>query len=94
MSEPGDLVALVARLRNWAAERDTDRFLLDGSFEAYGLDVERAVAAARPLVQGAATAVFQVAALLQKSAAYKQATSGSGGSNSSGSSNGHARKEE
>ena len=70
--DPGDLVDLVSRLRAWGSDRDTDAYLIERSFEPYGLEIEAAAARARPLVQDAANAVFQLVTLIEKTSEYKK----------------------
>ena len=70
--QPGDLPELVARLRRWMADRDTDAYLLEGSFERYGSEVERAASIARPLVQDAASAIFALVLAIERTPEYKR----------------------
>lgn len=70
--QPGDLPDLIGRLRRWSSDRDSDAYLIEGSFEPYGLEVEALAARARPLVQAAADAVFQLVLALEKTPDYKR----------------------
>lgn len=75
-SVSGDLVALVARLRRFASDRDSEAYLIEGSFERFGADVEAQAVAARSAVQGAADAVFQLVLALERTPDYKRQVKG------------------
>lgn len=70
--QPGDLVALDAKLRTFMGDFDDHALLIEPSFLAYGSEVEAAAAAARPVVQEAANMLCALLALIEKTAEYKQ----------------------
>jgi len=75
-SVSGELMSLVARLRRFASDRDSEAYLIEGSFERFGADVEAQAAAARSAVQGAADAVFQLVLALERTPEYKRQVKG------------------
>lgn len=70
--QPGDLVDLASRLRRFMSELETNAFLIEGSFERIGPDVEAAAAVARPVVQNAANRLFNLLEQIEKTPEYRR----------------------
>lgn len=64
--EPDGLIDIVRQLRQLASDFDAHTFVLEGSFEPYGPEVEEAARVARPAARGAASALFALLTAIER----------------------------
>lgn len=70
--QPGDLLEMVIQLRKMMGDLDTKGYLVETSFERYGLEVEAAAVAARPAILKAANTLQALLEALEHTPEYRR----------------------